>query len=95
MCYKILQLKHPHRSLKLLDIGCEDGRNSVFFARNGYKLLAFDISSKGIEKQRKWPVKLKYGYRVNYSHFIMTGKLNIVAGKYLTVNLLVFLVNTQ
>lgn len=53
MCYKLLKLKPPDRSLKLLDIGCGEGRNAVFFARNGYDVTAFDISSKGIEKAKK------------------------------------------
>ena len=53
MCYKLLELKPPERPLKLLDIGCGEGINSIFFARNGYKLLALDISSISIEKAKK------------------------------------------
>ncbi len=33
-CYRILQLLPPDRPLTLLDIGCGEGRNAVFFARN-------------------------------------------------------------
>jgi len=40
----------PGRPLKLLDIGCGEGRNAVFFARNGYDVSAFDLSAKGVEK---------------------------------------------
>ena len=36
--------------MKLLDIGCGEGRNAVFFARNGYHVTAFDTSAKGVEK---------------------------------------------
>ena len=42
----------PDRPLRLLDIGCGEGRNAVFFARNGYEVHAFDISDKGLEKTK-------------------------------------------
>src|SRR5690625_5146747 len=35
-CYRILELMPPTRPLKLLDIGCGEGKDAVFFARNGY-----------------------------------------------------------
>lgn len=50
MCYQVLQLMPPTKRLKLLDIGCGEGRDAVFFARNGYDVTAFDISEAGIEK---------------------------------------------
>ena len=34
----------------ILDIGCGDGRNSLFLAQKGFKVDAFDISETGIEK---------------------------------------------
>jgi tellurite methyltransferase len=52
ICYKILELMPPERPVKLLDIGCGEGRNSVFFARNGYQVTAFDFSHVGVEKTR-------------------------------------------
>jgi tellurite methyltransferase len=52
-CYQVLQLLPPVRPLRLLDIGCGEGRNAVFFARNGYYVTAFDASSKGIEKTKE------------------------------------------
>ena len=53
MCYRILQLLPPDRPLRLLDIGCGEGRNAVFFARNGYQVTAFDVSVTGVEKTRR------------------------------------------
>ena len=44
MCYRVLQILPPDRSLKLLDIGCGEGRNAIFFARNGYQVTGFDLS---------------------------------------------------
>lgn len=53
MCYRVLELIPPIRPLKLLDIGCGEGKDAVFFARNGYDVSAFDISDSGIEKTKR------------------------------------------
>ena len=37
----------------MLDIGCGEGKDAVFFARNGYDVTAFDISDAGIEKTKR------------------------------------------
>ncbi|WP_091233008.1 helix-turn-helix domain-containing protein [Fontibacillus panacisegetis] len=52
-CYQVLQLMPPGRRLKLLDIGCGEGKDAVFFARNGYDVTAFDVSDAGIEKTKR------------------------------------------
>ena len=51
-CLRVLRLLPPEKPLRLLDIGCGEGRNAVFFARNGYEVTAFDLSPKGIEKTK-------------------------------------------
>ena len=53
ICYRVLELMPPERPLKLLDIGCGEGRNAVFFARNGYQVTAFDLSPIGVEKTKR------------------------------------------
>ena len=50
ICFEVLKHLPPVKPLKLLDIGCGEGRNAVFFARNGYEVHAFDFSKKGVEK---------------------------------------------
>jgi tellurite methyltransferase len=52
ICFKVIGLLPPERSWKLLDIGCGEGRNALFFARNGYDVSAFDLSARGVEKTR-------------------------------------------
>lgn len=51
-CFKVLELMPPGRPLRLLDIGCGEGRNAVFFARNGYHVSAFDLSQTGVDKTK-------------------------------------------
>lgn len=52
-CFEVLRCMPPDRHLRVLDIGCGEGRNAVFFARNGYEVHAFDISEKGLEKTKR------------------------------------------
>ena len=53
MCLKVLEALPPVRPLKLLDIGCGEGKDAVFFARCGYDVTAFDISNAGLEKTKR------------------------------------------
>jgi tellurite methyltransferase len=52
ICHKVLEMMPTGRSIRLLDIGCGEGRNAVFFARRGYEVTAFDSSSTGVEKTK-------------------------------------------
>ncbi len=53
LCYEIMRLKPPIRPYKVLDIGCGEGKDAVFLARNGYNVTAFDISEQGLSKARE------------------------------------------
>lgn len=53
MCLKVLSLLPPDKHLKLLDIGCGEGKDAVFFARCGYDVSAFDISDAGLDKTKR------------------------------------------
>lgn len=63
MCLKVLELLPPSRPLKLLDIGCGEGKDAVFFARCGYEVSAFDISDAGIEKTKRLADKARVNVR--------------------------------
>jgi tellurite methyltransferase len=52
-CYQVLRVMPPVRRLKLLDVGCGEGKDAVFFARNGYAVTAFDVSDAGIDKTKR------------------------------------------
>ncbi len=53
MCLKVLELLPPVKRYKLLDVGCGEGKDAVFFARCGYDVSAFDISEAGLEKTKR------------------------------------------
>ena len=53
ICHKVLALKPPKQPLSLLDIGCGEGRNAVFFAHSGYEVTAFDLSAAGVAKAER------------------------------------------
>jgi tellurite methyltransferase len=53
MCSRILEIAPSSRGITLLDIGCGEGRDAVFFARKGYKVTGFDTSPVGIEKAER------------------------------------------
>lgn len=52
LCYEIMRHKPPTKPYKVLDIGCGEGKDAVFLARNGYDVTAFDISEQGLSKAR-------------------------------------------
>lgn len=53
ICLKVLELMPPTKPLRLLDIGCGEGKDAVFFARCGYHVSGFDISDSGLEKAKR------------------------------------------
>jgi tellurite methyltransferase len=55
MCDRVIEIikPGPGRRLKLLDLGCGEGRNAVYFARHGFEVVGLDLSPPGLEKTRK------------------------------------------
>ena len=49
-CYRVLPLIPTVHRPRLLEIGCGEGRDAVFFARNGCDVTAYDISVEGKRK---------------------------------------------
>lgn len=53
MAQEILTLMPPDKPVNILEIGCGDGEESVFFARNGYIVSAFDIDEERLDAAKK------------------------------------------
>lgn len=64
MCYNVMRLKPPIKPWKVLDIGCGEGKDAVFFARNGYDVSAFDIADTGLDKAKN--LAEAFGVEVNF-----------------------------
>jgi tellurite methyltransferase len=43
---------------RLLELGSGEGRDAIFFARNGYAVTAFDASEAGVKKSKAWAADL-------------------------------------
>ena len=65
LCYDVLRMCPPNKYRKLLEIGSGEGKDALFFARNGYEVTAFDIAQSGIEKT----LRLSDMYRVPIKAF--------------------------
>ncbi len=50
----LFQMFPPQVEQTLLDVGSGEGKDSLFFARNGYRVTAFDSSPEGVKKSQAW-----------------------------------------
>ncbi len=53
MCYEVMKLCPPVNPMRLLDVACGEGKNAVFFARNSYRVTAFDAARLGLDKAKR------------------------------------------
>lgn len=53
ICYQVMRYLPPVRPLRVLCAGCGEGKDAVFFARNGYRVTAFDAVAAGIDKAKQ------------------------------------------
>lgn len=50
---ELIALRKPDASVRVLDIGCGEGKDAVFMAEMGYSVTAFDITESGIRKTKR------------------------------------------
>ena len=81
LCYDIMRLMPPVQPYKVLDLGCGEGKDSVFLARNGYRVTGVDIAESGLDKGRL--LAERCGTRVDFlradiSDYRLTEKYDII-----------------
>ena len=56
MCDKVIEIIRPKPDFrpKLLDLGCGEGRDAVYFAKQGFDVVGLDLSPLGLEKAKKY-----------------------------------------
>jgi len=56
MCDKVIEIIRPNSDFhpKLLDLGCGEGRNAVYFAKHNFEVVGLDLSLVGLEKTRRY-----------------------------------------
>ena len=59
----LINLKPPRPGMKILDIGCGEGKDAVYMAKRGYAVTAFDLTESGIAKTKR--LAEKTGVRIN------------------------------
>jgi tellurite methyltransferase len=56
LCERVIELLRPGADYRptLLDLGCGEGRDVVYFARCGFRATGLDLSLPGLEKARRY-----------------------------------------
>lgn len=56
ICDKVIEIIRPssYYRPRLLDLGCGEGRNAVYFARHGFEVVGLDLSLTGLGKTRRY-----------------------------------------
>lgn len=56
ICDRIIEIMRPSPDFrpKLLDLGCGEGRNAIYFAKHGFEVVGLDLSLPGLEKTRRY-----------------------------------------
>jgi ubiquinone/menaquinone biosynthesis C-methylase UbiE len=49
-----LSLLKKQESQRILDLGCGAGRNSIYFAKEGFDVVSLDTSSSALKKTKTW-----------------------------------------
>ncbi len=56
ICDRVIEIVQPTAGYRprLLDLGCGEGRNAVYFAKNGFDVVGIDTSKPGLEKMHRY-----------------------------------------
>ena len=81
LAQEVLKLTYPTHPMRLLEIGCGEGRDAVFFARNGFEVTALDVTEAGLEKARRLAeannVHVRY-FQADLKHFRIKENYDVI-----------------
>ena len=81
ICYEIMKLRPPVKQYRVLDIGCGEGKDAIFLAKNGYLVTAFDVAETGLEKAkelaRKNHVQIDF-FKANINEYVLSEEFDII-----------------
>ncbi len=66
---------------RVLDLGCGEGRNAIFLAKNGFDVTAIDISTAGIQKLRRLAAEAEvpiYSEIADMREFVFTAYYDLI-----------------
>lgn len=67
MAPRVVELMEPSADFhKLLDLGCDEGRDVVYFAQHGFAATGLDLSLVGLEKAQRYAEEV--GVRIETIH---------------------------
>lgn len=81
LCYEIMKLMPPIKPYKVLDIGCGEGKDAVFLAKNGYQVTAFDLAESGLKKAGELAMRNMVEvdfFRANINEFVLKDTYDII-----------------
>jgi tellurite methyltransferase len=54
LAHRLLEFLPSVQGKTVVDLGCGEGRDAVFFAKNGLEVIAVDLSQAGLDKAKRW-----------------------------------------
>jgi len=77
LCDRVIELagEKQRERLKLIDLGCGEGRDAVHFARHGFDVVGLDVSEPGLEKARRYAAEAGVDVRTVHAD-ILTHELD-------------------
>lgn len=72
LCDRLIEMVRPAGdfSLSLLDLGCGEGRNAVYFARHGFRVTGVDLSLSGLKKAERFAQEMEVGIELVHADII-------------------------
>jgi tellurite methyltransferase len=83
MCDRVLQFVQSPTDAprRLLDLGCGEGRNAVYFAQHGFQVVGLDASVPGLKKTQRYAAEVGVQVEMvaaNIVTYDLTGQYDVI-----------------